>query len=199
MKEVWNERYGKSDYFYGTLPNVYLEASVKKLKPGGSVLCIGEGEGRNAVFLASLGFKVSAVDFSESGKTKALTLAQQKGVTLEYHISDLSIFEFGVDKWDAVVSIFCHLPVSIRSLVHGKIVSSLKKGGIFVLESYNPEQLSFGTGGPKDVSMLYTPSMMQEDFKGMHWLELESQITELHEGPGHEGKSSVLRGLAQKN
>ena len=199
VKEMWNERFGMSDYFYGTDPNVYLECSVKKFKPAGSILCIGEGEGRNAVYLESQGFKVTAVDFSERGKTKALALAEMKNVTLDYKVADLSTFDFGVERWDAVISVFCHLPPTTRASVHTRIKSSLKPGGIFLLESYNPEQLALATGGPKDLSMLYTSQMMQEDFLGLDWLELKNEMTELHEGQGHRGESSVLRGIAQKN
>lgn len=138
MKEFWNEKFSGDDYFYGTTPNKFLSSVYGLFPDGANILCIAEGEGRNAVFLAQQGFKVSAVDFSEVARKKALELAASKNVTLNYELSSLEEYNFGEGKWDVIVSIFCHLSPSVRSLVHQKIENGLKQNGILILEAYNP-------------------------------------------------------------
>lgn len=197
MKEFWNERFASEEYFYGVHPNKFL-ASVSGIFPqGAKILCIGEGEGRNAVFLATLGLDVTAVDFSEEGKKKSLALAEKNKVKLDYHISALENFDFGQGQWDVVVSIFCHLPSTIRCHVHRKMQASLKKGGLVILQSYNPKQLEYNTGGPKDLSMLYTPELIREDLNIISWIKLENSLCEISEGKGHQGMSSVLSGVGR--
>jgi SAM-dependent methyltransferase len=197
MKEFWDERYVGKEYFYGTHPNHFLTTVTGLLPERSNILCVGEGEGRNAVFLARQGFNVTAVDYSVEGKKKALTLAQQNEVVIDYQLSGLENFNFGSKKWDAVVSIFCHLPVGIRADVHGQLEKSLKVNGLFIIQAYNPKQLEFNTGGPKDNSMLYTDSLLRDDFKGLEWLKLENSLTEISEGLGHHGLSSVLNGIGR--
>ena len=82
---MWNERYRQTDYFYGTAPNDFLAEHVGVL-PKGRILCLAEGEGRNAVFLAEQGYDVVAVDGSEMGREKALQLAESRGVSIAYHV-----------------------------------------------------------------------------------------------------------------
>ena len=198
MKNFWDEKYSIADYYYGLLPNHFLKSSVRLLPKNSKVLCIGEGEGRNAVFLSSLGFSVTAVDFSEVARKKALELAEQQKVQVDYQVSDLSHFDFGLDKWDAVISIFCHLSPQFRTEVHDKIQKSLKKGGLVIMQAYTPEQLSFQTGGPKDVQMLYTENILRSDFQQFEWVQLVPSIEEIQEGIGHHGISSVISGIGKK-
>lgn len=195
MKEFWNERYASQDYFYGVRPNEFLATVTGMLHSQSEILCLAEGEGRNAVYLASLGHKVTAVDFSEEGRRKALALAAEKNVDINYILSPLENFEFDIKKWDAVVSIFCHLDRSLRPDIHRKVQSSLKENGLFILQSYTPKQLEYGTGGPKQLSMLYDEADLRSDFPGMKWIRLESTIADIREGSGHTGKSSVLNAI----
>jgi 2-polyprenyl-3-methyl-5-hydroxy-6-metoxy-1,4-benzoquinol methylase len=198
MKDFWNERFGSSDYFYGKGPNQFLKESASKINPHSKILCLGEGEGRNAVYLASLGHTVTAVDLSDEGKKKAELLAQEKQVNLDYVLSDLADFNFGENKWDVVISIFCHLPTAIRELVHKNVYTSLKEGGQFIIQSYNPEQLKYNSGGPKDPQMLYTQEILLKDFPLFKWTKLDNSMDEIFEGRGHQGLSSLLSGIGVK-
>jgi SAM-dependent methyltransferase len=199
MREFWDERYASKDYFYGTTPNHFLSSITGILKKSARILCIGEGEGRNAVYLQAKGYNVTAVDFSENGKLKALDLASQFDVKIDYQISNLESFDFENKKWDAVISIFCHLPSSIRSDVHYRLESGLKNDGFFIFQAYNPKQLEFKSGGPKDPEMLYTDQLIKNDFKSLQWIRLENSIEYLSEGLGHNGLSSVLTGVGVKS
>lgn len=198
MKEVWNQRYSEDDYYYGTKPNHFLTSVVGILPYNARILCLAEGEGRNAVYLASLGHHVTAVDFSEEGKKKAESLAQKENLSIHYILSSLEDYSFGLEQWDAVISIFCHLPSIVRPLIHQKVEKSLKPGGLFILQSYTPEQLEHKTGGPKDLSMLYTENLIKNDFSCLRWPKLQRVTTEIFEGKGHTGLSSVLNAVGIK-
>lgn len=198
MKDFWDEKYSIPDYYYGTNPNHFLESVCGALPQNAKVLCIAEGEGRNAAFLATRGFRVHAVDISDVARDKALTLAKKMGVTIDYHLGALEDFDFGIGQWDAIVSIFCFLPPETRSAVHEKIEKSIRRGGLYIIQAYDPKQLEFKTGGPKDVKMLYTEKMIKDDFKNIEWVKLETTIEDIFEGIGHHGKSSVVSGLGIK-
>lgn len=197
FQTMWDQRYAADDYFYGTEPNDFLRAQVAQLPPG-DVLCIGDGEGRNGVWLAQQGFAVTTVDLSEVGLGKARALAAARGVSLQTMHADLATFDFGFARWSAVVSIFCHLPSALRRAVYARIPSSLRPGGVVLLESYTPAQLGRGTGGPPDRDMLVDLAALRADFAGLavlHGQELERDVIE---GKGHRGRSAVVQFLARR-
>ena len=132
---MWDERYGEAGFAYGTEPNDFLFENFDKLTRG-KVLCLGEGEGRNAVFLASKGFDVTAVDLSQVGLEKTLGLAQQNKVTVKTVCADLSEFRIDENCWDSIVSIWVPLGSVVRRVVHQKVVKGLRIGGTFLLEAY---------------------------------------------------------------
>lgn len=194
----WDERFGQSQYIYGTEPNAFLADSLAQLPSSGRVLCICEGEGRNAVFLAKQGYKVTGVDVSPEGKNKAEKLAAREGVSIEYLLSDLNDFDFGEAKWDAIISISAHLPSATRANVYPRVFDSLKPGGVLLMESYHPNQLEYGTGGPKDVDMLVSLDILREHFselETLHAAELEREVTE---GTHHTGNAFVTQFIARK-
>jgi len=195
---MWDERYAGERYFYGTEPNEFLRANTRVIPAGGRVLCLGEGEGRNSVFLAGLGYSVVALDQSEVGLAKALQLARARGVLITTQPADLASYRIDPGYWDAIVSIWCHLPSAMRSRVHAQVVSGLKPGGVYLLEAYRPEQLNFGTGGPKSADMLPTLAQLRTELAGLtfeHAAELERDV---QEGQGHSGRSAVVQVLARK-
>ena len=145
-KEFWDQRYKVDSYLYGENPNDFLVENLDRFKNGGKVLCLSEGEGRNAVYLALNGFQVTCVDISAIAKEKALKLAALKGVKIEYDVSDLEEYDLGNEKWDGIVSIFGHTPSIVRKKLHQAIKKSLKKGGVFLLEGYSVDQLKYNTG-----------------------------------------------------
>lgn len=198
VQEFWNQRFGRDEYVYGTSPNTFLESSAQFFPASGKVLCIAEGEGRNALFLCQQGHTVNAVDLSTEGKAKAERLAQQHGVSLEYAICDLNDFDYGENQWNAIVSIFAHVDSASRKNIYHKAIASLKPGGIFLLESYHPRQLEYGTGGPKDVDMLVTLEDLRTHFQGLevlHEAELERDVTE---GSFHTGNAYVTQLIVRK-
>jgi SAM-dependent methyltransferase len=195
---MWDERYAGESFFYGTEPNDFLRAHATVIRAGGRVLCLAEGEGRNAVFLAGLGFSVVALDQSAVGLRKALQLAEARGASITTLQGNLDDYRVEPGSWDAIVSIWCHLPTSLRAKVHAQVVDGLKPGGVFLLEAYRPEQLQFGTGGPKTVDMLPTLAQLREELTGLEFEHAAELEREVQEGQGHAGHSAVVQVLARK-
>jgi hypothetical protein len=193
----WNERYQNNETVYGLLPNVFFKHCIDKINTG-KLLLPAEGEGRNAVYAAKNGWDVTAFDYSEVAKEKALKMAMSHQVTFVYQTTNFLSFQAEPASMDAVALIYAHMPPEIRSEFHHKVAYWVKKGGYVILEAFNPLQLELQSGGPKDVSMLYTQEMLKNDFPEHDWkIELlETTETELSEGPFHEGKAQVVRLLA---
>ncbi len=198
MKNKWDERYSRSDYYYGTTPNSFLQEHISAFKKGGRLLCLAEGEGRNAVFLATQGFQVTAVDASQIGLFKLEKLATDAGVSIESICVDLNDFDIGTRSWDGIISIWCHLPSELRAKVLGRSRAGLRDKGIFMLESYTPEQLKFKTGGPSDPDFLPTLAQIEAEFRGFE-IEFKSEShRNISEGIGHQGMSAVVQFIARR-
>lgn len=194
---MWDQRYANDGYFYGTQPNDFLRAEAGRL-PRGEILCIGDGEGRNGVWLAEQGFRVTSVDLSSVGLQKAEELARQRGVTLRTVCADLAVFDFGQHQWHGVVSIFCHLPSAMRRGVATRITVGLRAGGVVLVEAYTPAQLAHGTGGPKDPDMLPTSAVLEAEFGGLQVEFAHEPVRNVHEGQGHRGRSAVVQFVARQ-
>jgi SAM-dependent methyltransferase len=188
----WDERYAGEDYVYGTEPNAFLAGALRGLAPG-RALCLGEGEGRNAVHLAGLGHAVLAVDASAVGLAKAERLARSRGVVVETRVSDLADLEIAAGSWDLVVSIFCHVPAALRRELHRRVVAGLRPGGRFILEAYTPRQLEFRTGGPPVAELMMDLEDLRIELAGLalvHAVELEREVLE---GRLHVGRGAVVQ------
>ena len=194
---MWNERYSEPGFAYGTEPNDFLRANVDKL-PTGNCLCLAEGEGRNAVWLAQQGLQVTAVDASEVGLKKAQELARERGVSIDTVHADLEQFDLGLNQWDAIISIFCHLPPDLRQLIHQRCVAGLRSGGIMLLEAYTPAQLEFKTGGPPAVEMMMDSEQLKAELHGLHMVHLQETTRDIHEGKYHQGQGAVVQMIASK-
>jgi SAM-dependent methyltransferase len=194
----WDERYSSEGFFYGSEPNDFLRAEAQRISAGGSVLCLAEGEGRNAVYLARQGFAVTAVDGSSVGLEKLNQLATEHGVTVATVCADLADFEMGTDKWNAIVSVWCHLPPALRIDVHKRVVAALKPGGLLILESYTPRQLQYKTGGPPVAEMMMTLESLKAELGPLEFLHSADLDRVIHEGRGHEGNSAVVQVVARK-
>ncbi len=194
---MWDERYGTSGFFYGTDPNDFLRDEAARL-PRGDLLCLGDGEGRNGVWLASRGHRVTSVDLSAVGLAKASRLAAQRGVVIATVAADLATFDLGTARWDAVVSIWCHLPSALRRDVHARVVRALRPGGVVLLEAYRPAQLGRGTGGPPVADMLPDLASLRTEFAGLDELLGREVERDVREGRGHGGNSAVVQFLARK-
>ncbi len=197
MKSSWNDRYAKKEFAYGTLPNEFLKEQLEKLSPG-KILFVCEGEGRNAVYAAQKRWKVEAFDLSEEGRKKALQLASEKNIEIQYQIQDAVKVEYPENSFDVVALIYAHFPDTIRKSVHQKIVRWLKPNGIVVMEAFNPNQLNNASGGPKDLTMLYTKEILEDDFKELEVQQLSTETIELNEGKYHIGKADVIRFVGKK-
>jgi len=193
MKDFWDQRYAAPGFAYGETPNDFLVEVADRLPPG-RVLCLGEGEGRNAVFLARRGHAVTAVDLSAVGLEKAQALAARHGTTLTTIVADLAELDLG-HGWAAIVSIWCHMPRALRERLHAAIPAALAPGGAFVIEAYTPAQIALGTGGPREPDFLATAAALERELPGLRWERLEERERIIHEGPFHEGRSAVVSGL----
>ena len=194
---MWDERYATDEFVYGRQPNDFLVSQVSAL-PLGKVLCLAEGEGRNAVWLARQGYQVTAVDASAVGLEKARRLAAEHEVEVEIIQADLGDFDIASESWDAVVSIFCHLPAVLRRQVHARVVNGLRSGGVLLLEAYTPRQLEFGTGGPQVAEMMMDKDVLSDELDGLVFRYAEECVRDVNEGRFHHGEGAVVQLVASK-
>lgn len=194
----WDERFGGAAFVYGTEPNRWLASRASSIVPRGRVLSLGEGEGRNAVWLAQQGFQVEAVDGSAVGLEKAQRLAAERGIAIRTRLLDLAQFQPDPDPFDAVVLIFLHLAPSLRKAVHLAAVQSLRPGGAVIMEAFNSAQVKFASGGPRQPEMLYTVDLLRSDFPGVTWDVLDEVEADLDEGPLHRGRAALVHGLGRR-
>jgi len=193
LRQFWDQRYADADYAYGRAPNEFLVSQLAQIRTGGEVLCVADGEGRNSVWLAAQGLHVTAVDISPQGIAKARALAQEQGVALHTEVADLSAYQMGEARWDAVVSIFLHLPPLLRRSFHARCLQALKPGGVFIYEAYGDQQLGLGTGGPKELGLLPQALDVAADFVGGESLHAYDGLREVREGALHSGQGYVLQ------
>lgn len=192
MTEFWNERYAASEYAYGTEPNLFFRENIEKIPPG-KILFPAEGEGRNAVFAAKLGWDVTAFDVSIEGKKKAELLAGSNSVKIDYLIGNYDIVSFPINHFDCIVLIFAHMNPSKRKEYHQKLISFLRPGGIIILEGFSKKQINNNSGGPRDINMLFSEDEIQSDFLLLSELIITETDYNLDEGPFHQGIASVIR------
>jgi cyclopropane fatty-acyl-phospholipid synthase-like methyltransferase len=199
LKEIWNQRYSGDTFFYGTVPNAFLTSQLDRFKPGQSVLAVADGEGRNGVWLARQGLDVTAVDFSPVAVEKAQRLAAQYGVTVHHEISDLFAWNWGENRFDAVVAIFTQfVGPEQRCTLNELMLRALKPGGLLILQGYRPKQLEYNTGGPSSVENLYTAENLRKEFSALEILHLAEHDDEICEGVGHCGMSALVDMVARK-
>ncbi len=193
----WDDRYNRPEYVYGTEPNEFLAEQARHI-PRGRVLCLAEGEGRNAVHLAKLGYEVTAVDASAVGIEKTKALAAENGVEVETHVADLADFNIEPNAWRGIVSLFAHVPRPLRAEVHRCCVQGLAPGGMFILEAFTPEQLNYGTGGPRRLDLLMTLTDLKNELDGLEFILARETERELNEGMHHTGPAAVVQVVGKK-
>lgn len=198
----WNERYSNDEFAYGTQPNNYLKEQLQKLETG-SILFPAEGEGRNAVFAAQLGWNVSAFDISPEGKNKALQLAETNYVEIDYKVGELQTLNYKKEQFDAIALVYAHFPADIKSSIHKMLDTYLRKGGFVIFEAFSKKHLDFvlkneKVGGPKDIESLFSIEEIKSDFPEYEIIQLEETEIELNEGIFHNGTGSVIRFLGKK-
>ena len=195
MKEHWNERYQADTYAYGIAPNEFFAEKLEKLAPG-FLLLPAEGEGRNAVFGAKLGWDVHAFDFSEKARIKAMALAKEEDVAFQYDIMSYEDFELPEQAYDVIGLVFTHMPPDLRKIFHLKLINALKPEGIILLEGFHKTQLGRSSGGPKTDALLFGEEELMEEFAALEIISLEVGTRELDEGPFHQGEARLIQMVA---
>lgn len=198
LRSFWNERYAAEDYVYGEAPHAFLVNARHWLPTQGAALCLAEGEGRNAVWLAEQGLRVSAVDISAQGMAKARALAERRGVALATEVCNLREFDPGVARWDLIISIFAHLPAPVRAALHARCVQALAPGGVYVYVGYAPEQLGRGTGGPTDAARFPVLDDIAGELAGLECLHRYHGVRHIVEGRLHTGDGWVNEWIGRK-
>jgi SAM-dependent methyltransferase len=193
----WNERFAAAHYVYGTDPNEFVAAMAAQIPPG-PVLCLAEGEGRNAVFLAQRGHPATAVDASPVGRAKAQALAEARGVAIMTVAADLAQYAIVPGAWAGIVATWAHLPPPLRRAVFASVVEGLQPGGLFILEAYTPAQLAFGTGGPKDPELCMTLAGLRDELAGLEFVIGREFERDVIEGSGHTGRGAVVQVAARR-
>lgn len=198
----WNDRYSKEGFAYGDQPNDYLKEQLNKLTAG-KILFPAEGEGRNAIFAAKLGWKVSAFDISEEGKKKALQFAQANNVSIDYQVGELQKLNYSPNQFDAIALVYAHFPAGIKSPYHEMLTKFLRKGGVIIFEAFSKKHLDYISrdekmGGPRDSASLFSIEEIKSDFANCEFIELEEKEIELREGAFHQGLGSVIRFVGRK-
>ena len=181
--------------------NDFLQAHYQTIPRGGRVLCLAEGEGRNAVFLAQQGYDVTAMDWSTVGLAKAESLAAQRGTQISTIQADLADFDCGSDAWDGIVSIWAHAPTGMRQRIHYQIVGALRPGGVFCSRHIRLDNsLMPGRGGPKgaQAGLLAELATIRAELSG---LDLEKAVDvdrNISEGSLHQGMSATAQIIGRK-
>lgn len=202
MNQKWDERYKGNEFAYGKEPNLFFKEWLPKFEPG-AILMPADGEGRNGVFAAQLGWQVTSFDFSAEGRSKAQQLAGEQHVALEYIVGDFEQLHFEKNVFDAIGFIYAHFPAEKKSIFHRKLDDTLKPGGIIILEVFSKGHLHFKeldpkVGGPEEIDMLYSKAEITADFANYEILLLEEEEVLLNEGKFHNGKGSVIRFVGRK-
>ena len=200
--ERWNDRYSSDEFAYGEQPNIYFAEQLKKLNVG-TILFPAEGEGRNAVYAAKLGWTVSAFDISIEGKNKAIRLATVNNVSIDYQVGELETLNYHAEQFDAIALIYAHFPADIKSSIHKTLDKYLCKNGVIIFEAFSKKHIDYiakneNVGGPKDIASLFSMEEIRLDFANYEIIELEEKEIELSEGVFHNGRGSVIRFVGRK-
>ncbi|HXZ49479.1 MAG TPA: class I SAM-dependent methyltransferase [Usitatibacter sp.] len=197
--ERWNGRFSAPGYLFGTRPNVFLASQRDRLAPGERALCVADGEGRNSVWLARQGLRVTAFDFSPVAVEKARAFAREAGVAVDYRVSDIYRWDWSAAPYDVVVGIFIQFaPPAERAEIFAGMRRALAPGGLILLQGYRPEQVGHGTGGPPDAERLYTEELLRESFADLEVLHLASHDEVVEEGSAHRGMSALIDLVARR-
>lgn len=203
MKEFWNERFAAETFAYGEAPNEFFKSKIDTLKTKGKILFPAEGEGRNAVYAAQLGWDVEAFDISESGRSKALQLAEKQGVTIDYQVDTLENLDYQPNSFDAIVFVFAHVPPNVRTSFYSSFAQLLKPNGIVIMEMFSTTHLEYRAknpkvGGPGKIEMLFSIEDVKSYFPNFEIEQLDDVEAELNEGEFHQGIGKVIRFIGRK-
>jgi SAM-dependent methyltransferase len=180
--EDWDARYAAVENLWASKPNRFLVAEAADLAPG-RALDLACGEGQNAIWLASLGWNVLGVDYSQVAVAKAAARAERDGVAARFVCADLVEYEPDREAFDLVLVLYLHIPSTQRASVHAKASAALAPHGTFVLLGHDRTNLTDGVGGPSDPDILYTAEAIAAELPG---LVIEKATTVLRDVDGEE-------------
>ena len=200
--ERWNARYREPEFGYGKQPNVFFEEWLPQFHPG-KILMPADGEGRNGIFAATLGWEVTAFDLSVEGQKKATRLADEFGVTLDYQVGDFADLEFTPAYFNAIGLIYAHFPANRKLAFHHRLTQYLKPGGVVIFEAFSKSHLPYKAknpkvGGPGDLDTLFSIEEITQYFPDFEIHLLEEQVVSLDEGNYHVGEGAVIRFVGKK-
>jgi cyclopropane fatty-acyl-phospholipid synthase-like methyltransferase len=196
---MWDQRFDGEDYYYGTEPSQFLLAQADRLRPGQRALVVADGEGRHAVHLAERGLEVTAMDSSGVALAKARRLAAQRGVTVDFHHSDLRHWRWTPARYDVVLAVFIQFAEpEFRAAIFAGMQTTLAPGGLLLLHGFTPAQLAYRSGGPPCAELLYTPELLRDAFTGLEMLRLAEYEADLQEGTGHVGRAALIDLVARR-
>ena len=195
---AWNARYQAQPGMFGQAPNLFLLEQAHRLQPGMRALALGDGEGRNGVWLAEQGLAVTALDWSAAGMARAAMLAAGRGVAMECVVADATVWDWPEAAFDLVAWVFVHLPPADRAAVVAGVRRALRPGGWLVLECFSPAQEGRRSGGPRQVELLWTRALVEEAFAGFEVHALLEGCVLLDEGPKHQGPAEVVRAVLRR-
>ncbi|MDD3342331.1 MAG: class I SAM-dependent methyltransferase [Sulfurospirillaceae bacterium] len=199
MQEVWNAKFQSKERLYGYAPNNFIKDNFELIAQAKTVMCLGEGEGRNAIYLAEKGLEIEALDASDVALFKLRKWAK------EYYL-DIKIRHTLIQYWtptptyDAVVCTYLHLFKKDQKMLFEKALLALHVGGIFIAELFSESQINFSSGGPKNIALLYDFNDILDMVKSLpcEVLKLSQEVIFLDEGTSHQGKGSVIRVILKK-
>jgi len=197
QQQFWNQKFKRDDFLYGQNPNQFIKDNYYLLKPKSKVLCLGEGEGRNAIFLAKNGFDITAIDASDIGLEKLKNSAIQQNCSVKTECLDLDSWK-SMEKYDSIICSYLHLEEPLRQDVFKKVFNSLNIGGYFIAEFFSKSQINYKSGGPRVIELLYTVSDFNNIFPKDSLIYLSEDETILNEGDGHQGLASVIRVICKR-
>lgn len=198
-RQAWDARFERPGYLFGTEPNAFFARNIRLVPAGQSILCVADGEGRNGVFAAEQGYRVTTFDLSPVAVAKARALARSRGVDIATHVAGIDEWQWTPERFDAVAAIFIQFaPPELRARAFAGILQTLRPGGLLLLEGYTPRQLDYGTGGPPFAENMYTQELLREAFADHDLVELTEYDAEITEGPGHHGMSALIDCVVRK-
>ena len=195
---AWDERYAGGEFQFGRTPNDYLRAQSWRFRPGMAALAVGDGEGRNGVWLAQQGLDVTSLDWSGIGVEKARAFAAKQGVAIDAQQADVTQWDWPEARFDLIAWIYLHLPPEDRAIATAGCLRALKPGGLLVLECFSPAQEGRRSGGPRMPALLWDRAIVEREFAALEVLELTEGAIRLDEGPKHQGLAEVVRCVLRK-
>lgn len=154
--KAWDERYAGTELVWSAEPNRFVEQQTAGLAPG-RALDLAAGEGRNAIWLAKHGWRVTGVDFSAAALAKAKLLSDAQDVAVDWVTADLVAWEPEAAAYDLALIAYLHLPADEMTAVLAKAAAALAPGGTFLLIGHDVTNLTEGVGGPQDPAILHSP------------------------------------------